>query len=140
MMQGLLEGVVIGIGVAIAIALFVKFRKQPIAFDAVDPRNRTSFVVGGDATAVLNAVIDFAKSSRYRLREVDQGKSRVVIEEPLSLFSFGTLFEVEVRPDGPARSKVDVATVGMLYQRFYAFNRSKQAFLDALRAAASVAA
>ena len=106
-----------------------------MSFEAVAPRNRVTMTTNGDPKDVLNAVLALAKNSKYTLGQRYEANNTVVLEEGLSFFNFGSLFQVEVRPDGGGQSAVHVAIVGKGYQWGPAFQRSKRLFLEALQTA-----
>jgi hypothetical protein len=126
--------VTIGLAIGAVFVLYFTFRK-PMAFDAVSDANRATFIASGEPNDVLDAVIDFARHSKYRLGPVDEAGRTVVLEERLSFFNYGALFQVAIVPLEPGRSTIHVATVGRGYQWGPAFQRSKRRFLEALQAA-----
>lgn len=124
------------IGLAIGVLIVLYFiRKKPMSFEAVAPRNRVTMTANGDPKNVLNAVIALSNSSKYTPGPRDDANNTVVLEEGFSLFNYGSLFQVEVKPDGPDKSAVHVAVVGKGYQWGPAFQRSKRLFLEALQKA-----
>lgn len=126
--------VTIGLSIGALFVLYFTFRK-PMAFDAVSEANRATFTASGEPKDVLDAVIAFARHSKYSLGPVDEAGRTVVLEERLSFFNYGALFQVGVRPLDPGQSTVHVATVGRGYQWGPAFQRSKRLFLEGLQAA-----
>jgi hypothetical protein len=124
------------IGLAIGVLIVLHFiRRKPMGFEVVAPRNRVTMTANSDPKDVLNAVIALPKGSIYTLASRDDANNTVVLEEGFSLFNYGSLFQVEVKPDGPGRSAVHVAVVGKGYQWGPAFQRSKRLFLEALQKA-----
>ena len=124
------------IGLVIAVLVLLYFlRRKPIGFDAVAPHNRATMAADGDQKDVLNAVAALAMNSKYSLGRRDDANNRVVFQEAISFFNFGSLFQVEVAPNGPGKSLVHVAVVGKGYQWGPAFQRSKRLFLEALQKA-----
>jgi hypothetical protein len=124
----------IGLAVAVLVLLYF-FRRKPIGFDAVAPYNRATMMADGDPKDVLNAVVALARNSKYSLGRRDDANNRVVFQEALSFFNYGSLFQVEVTPERPGKSVVHVAVVGKGYQWGPAFQRSKRLFLEALQRA-----
>lgn len=124
------------IGLAIGVLIILYFaRRKPMGFESVAPRNRATMMANGDPNDVLNAVMALARNSKYTLGRRDDASNTVVLQEGFSLFNYGSLFQVEVKPDGPGRSSIHVAVVGKGYQWGPAFQRSKRLFLEALQKA-----
>ncbi|MET0278172.1 MAG: hypothetical protein ABW198_07565 [Pseudorhodoplanes sp.] len=124
----------IGLLIGAVFVLYFTIRK-PMAFAAVSERNRTSFEVSGEPRDILDAVIAFARHSRYKLGAVDEASQTVVLEDGISLFNYGALFQVAISAAAPGQSTIQVATVGRGFQWGPAFQRSKRAFLEALQGA-----
>lgn len=126
--------ITVGLGTAALYILYFTFRK-PMAFDAVAEHNRTTFSASGDPRDILAAVIEFARHSRYKLRAVDEAGHSVVLDDGISLFNYGALFQVVVKSEASGQSTIHVATVGRGFQWGPAFQRSKRKFLEALQGA-----
>jgi hypothetical protein len=124
----------IGLAIGALFVLYFTFRK-PMAFEAVSERNRTAFNASGDPKEILDAVVGFARHSKYKLGAVDEANQTVVLEDGISLFNYGGLFQVAIRAAAPGQSTIHVATVGRGFQWGPAFQRSKRAFLEALQGA-----
>ena len=124
------------IGLAIGVLIILYFaRRKPMGFESVAPRNRATMMADGDPGDVLNAVAGLARNSKYSLGLRDDANNTVMLQEAISFFNFGSLFQVEVAPNGPGKSLVHVAVVGKGYQWGPAFQRSKRLFLEALQKA-----
>lgn len=124
------------IGLAIGVLVVLYFiRRKPMGFESVAPRNRVTMMANGDPKDILNAVLALARNSKYTLGRRDDATNTVVLQEGFSFFNYGSLFQVEVTPDGPGKSFVHVAVVGKGYQWGPAFQRSKRLFLEALQKA-----
>lgn len=124
----------IGLGIGAMMVLYFVYRK-PMAFASVAAQNRITLVANGTPKDVLDAVVGLSRSSRYTLGKRDDASGTVVLQEPLSFFNYGCLFQVEVKPDGADKSVVHVAITGKSYQWGPAFRRSKRQFLEALQMA-----
>lgn len=124
----------IGLAIGAMMVLYLA-RRKPLAFEKVPPRNRVTIMANGDPKDVLDAVVSLARTSKYTLTSRDDARSTVVLQEPFSFVNYGSLFQVEVKPDGPDKSEVHITVVGKGYQWGPAFQRSKRQFLAALQKA-----
>ena len=124
----------IGLAIGALMVLYLA-RRKPLAFDKVAPRNRVTIMAHGDPKHVLNAIVALTRTSKYMIGSRDDANGTVILQEPFSVIPYGSLFRVEVKPDGPDKSEIHVAVVGKRYQWGPAFQRSKRQFLAALQKA-----
>ncbi len=125
----------IGLAVGVLVVLYL-LRRKPMSFDAVAPRNRATMLAAGEPTDVLEAVAAMAnKKSIYALGPRDDATLTIVLQEGFSLFNYGSLFQIAVKPDAPGKSILHIAVVGKRYQWGPAFQRSKRKFIAALQKA-----
>ncbi len=124
----------IGLGIGAMMVLYFVYRK-PVGFASVAAQNRVTLVANGEPKDVLDAVSGLSRHSKYTLGKRDDASGTVVLQEPLSFFNYGCLFQVEVKPDGAEKSEIHVAIIGKGYQWGPAFKRSRRQFLEALQKA-----
>jgi len=124
----------IGLAIGALMVLYLA-RRKPLTFAKVAPRNRVTIRANGDPKDVLDAIVGLARTSKYILASRYGTTNTVVLQEPFSLIRYGSLFQVEVKPDGPDKSEVHITIVGKGYQWGPAFQRSKRQFLAALQKA-----
>lgn len=124
------------IGLAIGVLVFLYFvRRKPMSFDRVAARNRVTIIADGEPKDVFDAVAAMSSTSIYTLGPRDDDNNTIVLQESISLFNYGSLFQIVVTPDAPGKSVLHVAIVGKGYQWGPAFQRSKRKFIEALQKA-----
>jgi|GEM_PF-7118116 len=124
------------IGLAIGVLALLYFvRRKPISFDAVAPRNRVTMIAQGDPKDILDAIAAIPNNSIYTLGPHDDANNTIVIQESFSIFNYGSLFQIAVKPAAPGKSVLHIAVVGKGYQWGPAFQRSKRNFLQTLQKA-----
>ena len=124
----------IGLAIGVLVLLYV-IRRKPMSFEAVAPRNRVTMAAAGDPKDVFAAVAAMPGKSIYTLGPRDDANNIVVLQESISMFDYGSLFQVAVRPADDGNSVLHIAVVGKGYQWGPAFQRSKRNFVRALEKA-----
>ena len=99
MLRGLIIGIVIA-GIYISIKLVIGAIRNPSSALKNKPLRVQSFATGMPQSAVLKAIVTYAKTSIYKIELFDESNGDLVLSDVASLTSYGFFYPIFVRSQG----------------------------------------
>lgn len=119
---------------ALFICLFIAATRTGKSVLGVRSKRMSAISTERDPESALKLVIRFAQQSGYKVVAIDEAKGQLVLEEPISLFTWGFFFPVFVSQQAN-RTVIEIGIKSKLFQYGPIVSRTHEKCISGLKAA-----
>lgn len=106
----------IGIIIVVVILIFAALRSSP-TYD-LKPNKEANFETKVPVDAILKIIIKYAQLHNYKIDDLDEEKSRLILSDSASLTSFGFLYPINITKSDSGVNLVEIGVASKTIQTY----------------------